>query len=83
MELTLDDFQYDMAVNNTGVLAAAKRAVQGFDRLPSNVPKTFIFTGNILNLEPIVPIVSAGMGKAATAHLIATASLAYEDKGYR
>jgi hypothetical protein len=70
-------------VNTTSVLEAARQAVKGFQRLPADIPKTFIYTGNILNTEPILPLFSLGMGKSATAHLIAATSIAYKTQGYR
>jgi hypothetical protein len=33
-------------VNTLSAYAAAQEAVKGFDKLPENVKKTFIFTGN-------------------------------------
>ncbi len=83
LDLSVTDFNRDMAINTNSVLEAAKQAVLSFDQLPSSASRTFIFTGNILNTEPILPMLSMGMGKAATAHLIFNASMAYKDKGYR
>ena len=82
-DLSMDDFHRDLSVNTASVLVAAKEATESFKVLPSGMKKTFIFTGNILNTEPILPLFSAGMGKSATAHLIAAASMAYRDDGYR
>lgn len=64
-------------------LIAAKKAVQGFEKLPSTASRTFIYTGNFMNKHTLPFLVNAGMGKAATAHLLATAQEAYEPKGYR
>lgn len=73
-------------MNTAGVLVAAQKAVMGFEQLSSTssqVPKTFIFTGNFLNEKVIPALISLGIGKSATAHLIAAASMAYGTKGYR
>lgn len=70
-------------MNTGGVLVAAKRAVQGFEQLPFEVPKTFIYTGNFLNRRILPAFISQGMGKSASAHLIAVASTAYGPKEYR
>lgn len=72
-----------MAVNATSVLIAAKSAVEGFETLPSNTKKTFIFTGNALAVMALPSLLTFGMGKAAGAHLIMSAASAYKDKGYR
>jgi hypothetical protein len=72
-----------MAVNTTSVLAAAHQAVLGFAQLPVTSARMFIYTGNALNTGPILPLLSLGMGKSASAHLIASASQAYKDKGYK
>ena len=61
-----------------------KRAVKGWDeKVPADVPKTFIFTGNFLNEKVLPAMISAGAGKSATAHLIAAATMGYRGKGYR
>lgn len=83
LDLSLVDFNRDIAVNTASVLVAAKQAVLSFEQLPENASRTFIFTGNILNTEPILPLFSMGMGKSATAHLIFAASMAYKGRGYK
>jgi hypothetical protein len=83
LSLPIADFNRDLATNTTSVLAAAHQAVTGFQTLPETASKTFIYTGNCLNVSPIVPLLSLGMGKSATAHLIANASQAYRDRGYK
>ncbi|KAJ9499551.1 hypothetical protein H2202_005134 [Exophiala xenobiotica] len=74
--LTLSDHETSMAINSTSVLIAMQQSLAGFRELPatattaSTASKTFIFTGNILNLVPIPGVLSFGMGKAATAYAI-------------
>lgn len=46
-------------------------------------PGTFIYTRNILNSEPILPLLSLGIGKSSAAHLINAASLAHRARGYK
>ena len=72
-----------MNINTLSALAAAKEAVISFEALPKGAARTFIYTGNILNLQPIPPLMSNGMGKSATAHMIETAAQAYRDRGYK
>jgi hypothetical protein len=64
-------------------LAAAQQAVLAFQQLPPSAPKTFIYTGNILNTITMAPLLSIGVGKAATAHIIQSAAAAYQDLGFR
>jgi hypothetical protein len=42
----LQDFQKDLAINSVSAYAAAQAAIAGFSKLPENVKKTFIYTGN-------------------------------------
>ena len=70
-------------MNTSSVLAAAREARAVFADLPATASRTFIYTGNRLNIAPIAPLLSLGIGKSATAHLIASASEAYASKGYR
>ncbi|CAN9174159.1 unnamed protein product [Alternaria alternata] len=42
----LQDFQKDLAINSVSAYAAAQAAVAGFNKLPKDVKKTFIYTGN-------------------------------------
>jgi hypothetical protein len=83
LSLSIADFNRDIATNTTSVLAAAHQAVIGFQDLPDTASRTFIYTGNCLNVSPIIPLLSLGMGKSATAHLIANASQAYRNQGYK
>lgn len=78
----LSTFEKDLAVNVTSVYAAAQEAVAGFATLPASTAKSFIFTGNRLNIEPMPVLLNMGVGKNAAAHLIRGASMWYKDTGY-
>ncbi|TFK47153.1 putative short-chain dehydrogenase [Heliocybe sulcata] len=84
LSVPVSDFITDLTVNTISAFIAAQETIKGFDQLPSDVPKTFIYTGNILNVaHGIMPaITNAGVGKSATAHFIASAAIAYPGKGY-
>lgn len=45
----VESFQKDLATNTVSVYAAAQAAVEGFDKLPHDTRKTFIYTGNCAN----------------------------------
>ncbi|KAF2878572.1 hypothetical protein BDV95DRAFT_624973 [Massariosphaeria phaeospora] len=51
-------------------------------QLPPGTSKTFIFTGNMLNVTTAPGLLNLGLGKVATAHTIETAAKAYQDRGY-
>jgi len=83
LEISLKGAIRDMNINTFSALAAAKEAVKSFEALPKDAARTFIFTGNITNSQPIPALMSGGMGKSATAHMIQTAASVYADRGYR
>jgi hypothetical protein len=65
------------------MLVAAHEAIKAFKSLPSTASRTFFYTGNILNSEPITPLLSLGIGKSASAHIIHAATIAYADQGFK
>ncbi|KAK1246165.1 hypothetical protein MKX07_005234 [Trichoderma sp. CBMAI-0711] len=73
----------DAHVNTFSAYVAAQLAVKGFAELPSDAPKTFIYTGNKLNIMTLEPLLSFGMGKSATAHMIHYLAEVYKDTGYK
>ncbi|KAG8527685.1 uncharacterized protein KY384_007839 [Bacidia gigantensis] len=83
LALSVKDLEHTLSINTTSVLAAAHEAVTDFSQLPATASKTFIYTGNRLNIAPIAPLLSLGIGKSATAHLIHSASEAYKEKGFK
>ncbi|KAJ3542794.1 hypothetical protein NM208_g401 [Fusarium decemcellulare] len=83
LSLTLDNFTRHLAVNTTGAFAAAQQAIIAFGELPNSAPRTFIYTGNCLNVAPMVQFLDLGVGKSATAYIIQVAAEAYASKGYR
>ncbi|KAI9735739.1 MAG: hypothetical protein M1818_006347 [Claussenomyces sp. TS43310] len=80
--ISVKDFEASLNVNAVSVYAAAKHAVDGFDKLPKSMLKSFIFTGNILNTSPIPRLWTIGAGKSASAHVIESAARAYAEKEY-
>jgi hypothetical protein len=64
--------------------AAIKESLASFDALPEeSVSKAFLYTGNSLNVSPQAALMTLGVGKTASAHIIELASGAYSKKGYR
>lgn len=72
-----------MTVNNTSVFVAAQQAVLGFADLPVNAPRTFFFTGNILNVTALPQFLESGAGKSASAHMMMAAAAEYKEKGFK
>lgn len=70
----LDDYHTSLAINTTSPLLAAQHAIQGFKTLDASASKTFIFTGNILNLKVLPGMLTFGMTKEATAYWIRSAT---------
>jgi len=60
LNVDLEQLKSDFAVNTFSALVAAKEAVKGFEELSDEASKTFIFTGNLLNETPKVPVVGFG-----------------------
>lgn len=81
--MSLDDVNNEFAINALSPLFAAKEAVKGFKQLGSSASRTFIMTGNMLNVVANPPVLVFGMGKSAAAHMIKAASMAYERQGFK
>jgi NAD(P)-dependent dehydrogenase (short-subunit alcohol dehydrogenase family) len=75
----------DLNVNTISAFVAAEQAVKGFEKLGEGVKKTFIYTGNILNVAvlPVPMMLNLGMGKAASAYWVGVADMTFASKGYR
>ncbi|KAF2149195.1 hypothetical protein K461DRAFT_245802, partial [Myriangium duriaei CBS 260.36] len=75
----------DLNVNTISAYVAAQQAVVGWDSLPKDTKKSFIYTGNIQNVQvlPVPMLFNPGMGKSATAYWIGAADMLYQPKGYR
>ncbi|KAF5026986.1 hypothetical protein F66182_859 [Fusarium sp. NRRL 66182] len=59
-----------MSVNTLSALSALRQSVIGFKTLPPSCSKTFIYTGNMLNIKHIPGMMSLGLGKVSTAFII-------------
>ncbi|KIW09944.1 hypothetical protein PV08_11720 [Exophiala spinifera] len=75
--LQLADLDRDLHINVVSAFVAAQQAVSGFAQLPASASKTFIYTGNILNVNILPAFIDQGMGKSAGAHMIWAASAAF------
>ncbi|CRG84344.1 hypothetical protein PISL3812_01641 [Talaromyces islandicus] len=75
----------DLNVNTVSAYVAAQQAVIGWESLPKETKKTFIYTGNIMNASvvPIPMMLDLAMGKSASASWIGLADAVSADKGIR
>ena len=65
-----DAYQNSVNINASSVLLALQQAVLGFKSLGSEHSKTFIFTGNFLNVKFLPGMLTFGLTKNATAYAI-------------
>lgn len=80
-----EKFESDLNINTVSSYIAAQEAVKGWETLPNESKKSFIYTGNILNTTvlPVPAMTTLGVGKSASAYWIGTADLTYAKEGYR
>jgi hypothetical protein len=84
LSIPLSQLENDLKVNIMSLYGAGSEAVKGFETLPEDVSKTFVFVGNKQSHGFIYPpLVSLGMGKAAAAYLIGSSAAEYSKKGFK
>jgi NAD(P)-dependent dehydrogenase (short-subunit alcohol dehydrogenase family) len=85
LSIPTDRFVSDLNINTVSPYVAAQKAVEAWTSLPGDVKKTFIYTGNRLNVHiPPVPLfLNLGVGKSASAYWISVADQNYAARGYR
>jgi NAD(P)-dependent dehydrogenase (short-subunit alcohol dehydrogenase family) len=84
--VSAEAFASDLAVNTTSAYVAAQCAVDGWERLlPAGTKKSFIYTGNILNVSvlPVPVMLTLGAGKSASSFWLGLADALYSAKGSR
>jgi NAD(P)-dependent dehydrogenase (short-subunit alcohol dehydrogenase family) len=85
LSVSAESVALDLNVNTISPYVAAQQAVSGWETLPKETKKTFIYTGNVLNVS-IVPtslFLDLGMGKSASAFWIGFADTTYSARGFR
>nr|AEN14634.1 putative short chain type dehydrogenase [Fusarium proliferatum] len=83
LSVSYNDFTNNTAINIHSAFIAAQQAVAGFAQLPESAARTFIYTGNILNVTVLPKFLDAGVGKSGAAHMMWAAADAYKSKGYK
>lgn len=83
--ISAENVALDLNVNTISPYVAAQQAVKGWETLPKDTKKTFIYTGNALNVSvlPVPMMLDLGMGKSASAYWIGVADTLYSARGSR
>ncbi|KAL7807425.1 hypothetical protein V8C26DRAFT_439338 [Trichoderma gracile] len=76
-------FQRDNNINIVSTYAATQLAIKSFAILPPESSRAFIYTGNKQHLMVIPPLLSQGVGKSGSAHLLHYLSEEHKESGYR
>ena len=84
LTLALSNFERSLTINATSAFVAAQQAALGFAKLPDSASRTFIYTGNILNTNFVIPpLMDLGVGKSAMSHVVQASAGAYGGKGFK
>ena len=85
LSISAESVALDLNVNTISPYIAAQQAVISWQTLPKETKKTFIYTGNIMNVSivPMSAMQDLGMGKAASAFWIGLADTTYSAQGIR
>lgn len=85
LSVPAEAFAADLNINTTSAYVAAQLAVKGWETLPADAKKTFIYTGNALNVQliPVPAMLTLGVGKAASSFWVGLADSLYSAKGFR
>ncbi|KAH6676216.1 hypothetical protein B0J14DRAFT_477325 [Halenospora varia] len=83
LSVSAESVALDLNVNTISPYVAAQQAISGWQTLPKETKKTFIYTGNALNVSiiPVPLMMDLGMGKSASAFWIGLADATYS--GFR
>jgi NAD(P)-dependent dehydrogenase (short-subunit alcohol dehydrogenase family) len=83
--ISAESVALDLNVNTISPYVAAQQAVSGWETLSKEIKKTFIYTGNIMNVAivPMPPMLDLGMGKSASAFWIGLADETHSARGFR
>ena len=85
LSISAESVASDLNVNTVSPYIAAQQAVSGWEALPKETKKTFIYTGNIMNVSivPMPLMLDLGMGKSASAFWIGVADAMSSAQGFR
>ena len=83
LTVDLKTFQDHLSINTVSAFVAAQEAVKSFNKLTDKATlPVFIYTGNNLHRVAFPPLLTLGVGKAASSHFVEYFSKVYKEKGY-
>ncbi|KAE8448299.1 hypothetical protein EG329_009543 [Mollisiaceae sp. DMI_Dod_QoI] len=85
LSISAESVASDLNVNTISPYVAAQQAVNGWETLPKETKKSFIYTGNVMNVSivPMPLMLDLGMGKSASAFWIGVADTTYSARKFR
>ncbi|KAK9350194.1 hypothetical protein V1523DRAFT_458353 [Lipomyces doorenjongii] len=85
LSVSAESVASDLNVNTISPYVAAQQAISGWETLSKETKKTFIYTGNTLNVSvvPMPLLLNLGIGKSASAFWIGLANASYSAQGFR
>ncbi|KAK9494591.1 hypothetical protein V1508DRAFT_402700 [Lipomyces doorenjongii] len=85
LSVSAESLASDLNVNTISPYVAAQQAISGWETLSKETKKTFIYTGNTLNVSvvPMPMLLNLGIGKSASAFWIGLANASYSAQGFR
>ncbi|KAJ8098114.1 hypothetical protein POJ06DRAFT_200426 [Lipomyces tetrasporus] len=85
LSVSAESVASDLNVNTVSPYVAAQQALRGWETLSQETKKTFIYTGNIMNVSvvPMPLFLNLGIGKSASAFWIGLADASYSAQGFR
>ncbi|KAK9319051.1 hypothetical protein V1517DRAFT_297990 [Lipomyces orientalis] len=85
LSVSAESVASDLNVNTISPYVAAQQAISGWETLSKETKKTFIYTGNALNVSvvPMPLLLNLGIGKSASAFWIGLANASYSAQGFR
>jgi NAD(P)-dependent dehydrogenase (short-subunit alcohol dehydrogenase family) len=83
--ISAESVALDFNINTISAYVAAQQAVSRWETLAKGTKKTFIYTGNIMNVSivPMPIMLDLGMGKSASAFWIGLADAMHSAQGFR
>ncbi|KAG8938787.1 hypothetical protein FRC04_007527 [Tulasnella sp. 424] len=78
-----ETFLTDATVSGINLYEVARRAKAAFEKLPADVPRAYIATGNLLPWVNLPYMLGMSVGKRASANIVEACATAYGPQGHR